>query len=102
MQAFIGPSFNLPLLWFADLLEWPLLKILQNIEEIDILPGDREKLRSLQDRRILMALNHPSTAEPPVTMAISKVMGSRFNFMASRQVFEWSGGLIGEANANFS
>ncbi|MBR31862.1 MAG: 1-acyl-sn-glycerol-3-phosphate acyltransferase [Spirochaetaceae bacterium] len=96
MQAFIGPSFNLPLLWFADLLEWPLLKILQNIEEIDILPGDREKLRSLQDRRILMALNHPSTAEPPVTMAISKVMGSRFNFMASRQVFEWSGGLIGE------
>lgn len=96
MQAFIGPSFNLPLLWTADLLEWPLLKILQNIEEIDILPGDREKLRNLRDRRILMALNHPSTAEPPVTMAVSKIMGARFNFMASRQVFEWSGGLIGQ------
>ena len=96
MQAFIGPSFNLPLLWAADLLEWPILKILQNIEQIDILPGDREKLRSLRDKRILMALNHPSTAEPPVTLAISRVMGSRFNFMASRQVFDWTGGLIGE------
>lgn len=96
MQPFIAPSFNLPLLWTADLLEWPILKILQNIEEVDILPGDREKLRSLRDRRILMAMNHPSTAEPPVTMSISKVMGARFNFMASRQVFEWSGGLIGQ------
>ncbi len=66
MQLFKGASFNSLFFGFADLMEWPSLKILQNIEAIDNLLGDSETLGSLPHRRYFMALNHPGTAELPL------------------------------------
>jgi len=63
MQAFIPPSFSLPLHWTADLLHPILLKIMHNIDEIVIKDEDRQMLRDLRDDRLLFFTNHPSTAE---------------------------------------
>lgn len=100
MQSFIPPSFSLPLAWTVDLAFPFLLKAVQNIEEIVIRPEDRQMLRGLKDERVLFFTNHPSTAEPPVVYHIGNVMGSRFKFMASRQVFDWSWGLVGRVIQN--
>lgn len=52
-------------------------------------------LRSLRRDRILYCSNHPTTSEPPVAYAVAKIMGSRFHYMASRQVFDWANGVVG-------
>lgn len=100
MQPFIAPDFNLPLAWTADLLFPVLIKLVQNIDEIDIKPQDREMLRSLRNERLIFFTNHPTTAEPPIAYHIGNLMGSRFRYMASRQVFDWSFGLTGKIISN--
>src|SRR5690606_8526721 len=73
-----------------------LLRTVQNIDEVVISHQDIEKLRAIRKDRILYCSNHPSTAEPPVAYHVAKVMGSRFHFMASRQVFDWAAGAVGK------
>jgi len=96
MEPFIPPGFNLPLLWTLDL-SFPLLaKLLQNLEEIEISKEDKNYLRTLRNYRLIYASNHPTTTEPIVAYYIANVMGARFNYMASRQVFDWGNGLVGK------
>lgn len=100
MQSFIPPGFNLPLAWTADLIHPFMLKSMHNIDEIVVSLEDRKMLRSLRDRRLLFFTNHPSTAEPPIAWAIGNMMGARFRYMASRQVFDWGYGIVGQAIAS--
>ncbi len=75
---------------------YPLLvKQLQNIDAIIIKPEDERMLRELRTDRLIYLSNHPSTGEPPVAYYVANRMGARFNFMASRQVFEWGYGVVG-------
>ena len=100
MKTFISPSFNLPLNWAVDFLFPVLAKVVQNLDEIIISDEDRDMLRSLKDERLLFFTNHPSTAEPPIVYRIGNIMGSRFKYMASRQVFDWNYGLVGNVISN--
>lgn len=97
LQPFIPASFNLPLLWTADFLHPILLKAMQNISDVVVQPEDKALLRSLRDERVLLFTNHPSTAEPPIVYGLANMMGARFKYMASRQVFDWNFGLVGKA-----
>lgn len=95
MRHFIPPVENRFLPWLASKLYFPLLAAMQNIREVVIRPEDIEKLRSFRKERLLFFTNHPSTAEPPLVFYLGRLLGQRFKFMASRQVFNWQGGLIG-------
>lgn len=100
MKAFIPPSFNLPLHWTVDLLFPLLAKQVENIDEIIISDEDKHTLRKLRKERLLFFTNHPTTAEPPITYHIGNVMGARFKYMASRQVFDWTFGVVGKVISN--
>jgi hypothetical protein len=89
MQPFIPPQFNLPLNWTADLILPTLFKLVHNITDVVISEEDKEMIRKLNKDRILFFTNHPSTAEPPIAFHVGNVMGTRFKYMASRQVFDW-------------
>lgn len=96
MQAFIPPKFNPLLNWTADLLFPVLLKAMHNINDVVIKEEDKHMIRKLRDERLLFFSNHPTTAEPPIAYHIANIMGTRFRYMASRQVFDWGFGLIGK------
>ena len=100
MKAFI-PANNSPFLhWLADTIYWVALKAVQNIDKIVIKPEDLELLKSMKSERMLFFSNHPTTAEPPVTYHIANLMGTRFRYMASRQVFDWDFGVTGKILSN--
>lgn len=96
MQPFVPPRLNLPLAWGIDL-GFPLIvKTVFNLDGIEIDKEDERMLRALRGDRILHFSNHPSHAEPAVAYHVGTVMGSRFHFMASRPIFDWGMGLVGE------
>lgn len=95
MRHFIAPVDNRFIPWLASKLYFPLLAAMQNIREIVIRDEDIEQLRKFRHERLLFFTNHPSTAEPPIVFYLGRLMGQRFKFMASRQVFNWQGGAIG-------
>ena len=100
MQSFIPANFNLFLNWTIDLLFPVLLKTVQNINEVVISEEDKDMLRSLKKERLIFFSNHPTTAEPPIAYYIANIMGTRFKYMASRQVFDWSFGMVGKVISN--
>jgi 1-acyl-sn-glycerol-3-phosphate acyltransferase len=100
MEPFIKPGFNLPLNWTADLLFPVLLRAMHNITDIVISDEHKEMIRKHKDDRLLFFTNHPTTAEPPIAFHIGNIMGTRFRYMASRQVFDWGFGIVGKAIAN--
>lgn len=96
MPRFIPPSFNLPVAWMVDFSLPVLLKQVMNIDDVVIKPEDLNQLRRLRKERLLYLSNHPSTGEPAVAYYVANRMGSRFHYMASRQVFDWGYGVIGK------
>ncbi|TGL57170.1 1-acyl-sn-glycerol-3-phosphate acyltransferase [Leptospira ognonensis] len=92
---FISHEIDYPFLWGMDLSLPFILKFALNIDGVDISDADRNTLRSLNQERLLYFSNHPSTIEPPVAYYVANVMGSRFYYMASRNVFNWGFGLVG-------
>lgn len=95
-RSFIAPAIQYPLLWFFDF-TFPLVaKTTLNLDGVEISDQDRAMLRALQSERVIYMSNHPTTIEPPVTYYVANCMGSRFHFMASRAVFEWGNGFVGE------
>ncbi|MFO1526374.1 MAG: 1-acyl-sn-glycerol-3-phosphate acyltransferase [Turneriella sp.] len=97
MRHFIPPVENRFLPWLASKLFFPLLGAMQNIKQVIIRDEDIATLRKFKNERLLFFTNHPSTAEPPLVFYLGRLLGQRFKFMASRQVFNWQGGLIGWA-----
>ncbi|MCB1166098.1 MAG: 1-acyl-sn-glycerol-3-phosphate acyltransferase [Leptospiraceae bacterium] len=95
MEPFIPPGFSLPLAWGIDFSLPVLLRFVQNLEGVVILPEDQKMLRDLRKERILYCSNHPTVSEPPVAYAVAKAMGARFHYMAARQVFDWANGVVG-------
>ena len=95
-QLFINSDISYPLLWSLDLAAPAILKMALNIDTVEILEQDKERLKSLSQERLLYVANHPSTIEPPVAYCVANTMGARFQFMASRSVFNWSFGLVGQ------
>jgi hypothetical protein len=93
---FISHDINYPLLWGFDLSLPVILKSALNIEGVDISDEDKLTLRSLNKERLLYFSNHPTTIEPPVAYYVANIIGSRFYYMASRNVFNWGFGLVGE------
>lgn len=95
-HSFIAPAVEYPLLWLFDWVYPSLAKLTLNLDGIEIFEHDKERLRKLQYERVLFISNHPTTLEPPISYYVANCMGSRFHFMASRAVFEWFGGFVGE------
>lgn len=97
MRYFLPPVENRFLPWLASKLYFPLLRALQNIRAVVIRDEDIAQLRKFKNERLLFFTNHPTTAEPPLVFYLGRLLGQSFKFMASRQVFNWQGGLIGWA-----
>ncbi len=96
MQPFIAPRLNLPLTWGVDLCFPLLIKTIFNLDGIDITEEDGRFLRTLRADRLLHFSNHPSHAEPAVAYAVGSRMNARFHYMATRPIFDWGLGLVGE------
>ncbi len=94
-ESFIKPKHNYPFLWFLDVSANLLLKMIHNITDVVIAPKDIKLLKSLKDKRLIYFSNHPSTKEPPIAFVVSKYTYSRFYYMASREVFDWGYGFVG-------
>jgi hypothetical protein len=92
---FISHEIDIPFLWGMDLSLPLILKFALNIEGVDISDEDKKTLRGLNKERLLYFSNHPSTIEPPVAYYVANTMGSRFYYMASRNVFNWGFGIVG-------
>ncbi len=95
-EFFIPPKFEAPLAWAFDLAFPILSRSLFNLQNVYISELDARKLRTLSRERVLYFSNHPTTIEPPVAYYVANKMGSRFHFMASRNVFDWGEGFVGE------
>jgi hypothetical protein len=93
---FIPPEFNLAVAWISDALNPVTLKAAQNIHEVIIQPEERERILKLRDERLLFIANHPSQAEPMLAYYIANVMGTRFNYLATRRAFDFVNGLVGK------
>ncbi|MFN3604762.1 MAG: lysophospholipid acyltransferase family protein [Leptonema sp. (in: bacteria)] len=100
METFIPPRFSLPLLWTIDLFFPVLAKLVQNLETIEISDQDKKYIRTLRDSRMIYCSNHPTNSEPVVAYYVANTMGTRFNYMASRQVFDWANGFVGKVIQN--
>lgn len=95
-KSFIPPKFNWPLMWVTDFSMPILFKVVHNLDEVSISPEDKKMLQSLQKESLVYISNHPTTKEPPVAYTAANIMSSRFHYMASREVFEWGAGFVGE------
>ncbi|MCC5816638.1 MAG: 1-acyl-sn-glycerol-3-phosphate acyltransferase [Leptospira sp.] len=96
MNSFIPPKFNYPFLWFTDFSLPFLFKLIHNLESVEVSDEDRALLKTLKNERLIVISNHPTTKEPPVIYTLANIMSSRFHYMASREVFDWAGGFVGE------
>jgi hypothetical protein len=95
-SSFIPPTFDLPVALTLDL-SFPFLsKLLFNIDGIDISREDQKSLRELRSKRLLYLSNHPTSVEPVIAYYVANEIGSRFHFMASRSIFNWGFGIVGE------
>ncbi len=95
-DSLFTPTVEYPLLWLFDFVYPSVAKLTLNLDDIEIFEYDRNRLRKLQYERVLFIINHPTTMETPICYYVANCMGSRFNFIASRDVFEWFGGFVGE------
>lgn len=96
MNSFIPPKLNYPFLWFTDFSLPFLFKMIHNLDSVEVSEIDRKTLRSLRNERLIVLSNHPTTKEPPVIYSLANIMSSRFHYMASREVFEWGSGMVGD------
>lgn len=95
-SSFIAPSIEYPLIWSLDFAFPFITKLAFNLDGVILTREDEEKLRILKKDRLIYLSNHPSSIEPPIAYYVSSRMGSRFYYMASRNVFTWGFGLVGE------
>lgn len=96
MELFKPPEFNAYVAWLADLTLPVVLKQYQNIEDVIIEKDDKAMLRNLEKERVLFFTNHPSQAEPLIAYHVANVMGTRFNYMATRRAFDFLFGVVGK------
>ncbi|MCB1189049.1 MAG: 1-acyl-sn-glycerol-3-phosphate acyltransferase [Leptospiraceae bacterium] len=97
MELFKPPDFKAYVAWLADLTLPVILKQYQNIEDVIIEQEDKAMLRELERERVLFFTNHPSQAEPLIAYHVANVMGTRFNYMATRRAFDFLFGVLGMA-----
>ncbi len=99
-ESFIPPIHNYPFMWFMDTTLKALMKGVNNVDEIVITDLDKEMLKKYKDERLIYISNHPSTKEPPISYIVGNHMYSRFHYMASREVFDWGNGVVGNLIQN--
>jgi hypothetical protein len=95
-SSFIPPAFDLPVALTLDFTFPILSKFLFNLDGVDISREDQKALRELKNKRLLYLSNHPSDVEPAIAYYVANEIGARFHFMASRNIFNWGFGLVGE------
>lgn len=96
IKSFIPAKPNLPVLWFTDITLPILNRIVHNLESIEISEPDQKRLKGFQKERLIYISNHPTTKEPGIAYNSANIMGSRFHYMAAREVFEWGAGFVGD------
>ncbi|MDF3818559.1 1-acyl-sn-glycerol-3-phosphate acyltransferase [Leptospira sp. 96542] len=95
-SSFIPPSIEFPVALSLDFGLPVLSKILYNLDGIVIPKEDELLLREIRDKRVLYLSNQPSEVEPAIAYYVASKIGTRFHFMASRGIFDWGFGLVGE------
>ncbi|MBX2861887.1 MAG: 1-acyl-sn-glycerol-3-phosphate acyltransferase [Vampirovibrio sp.] len=94
-EAFLPPKLNPLLVWVFRLCR-PLIygAALDNFR-VEISKDDLALLKSVKDQRLLLLPNHPSADDPFVMFEVSRQMGTMFNYVAAREVFDCVKGLQG-------
>jgi 1-acyl-sn-glycerol-3-phosphate acyltransferase len=67
------------------------------IEAIDVAPGELARLRSLDNRRLLITPNHPTTDDPIMMFGLARLAQMPCHYLAAREVFDEMKGLKGRA-----
>jgi len=93
---FRPPKQSLSFVRFAWRFLLPCIKKVGNIGEIELADGDRQRILSWSDRRILFTPNHPTAFDPVMMLGLSKILNMPFNYLAAREVFDFYGGLNGK------
>ncbi|TGL15449.1 1-acyl-sn-glycerol-3-phosphate acyltransferase [Leptospira meyeri] len=95
-DLFIPPHFEIPIALGLDL-GFPILsKLLFNIDGVVIEKEDELRLKEIKNKRVMYLSNQPSDLEPIIAYYVASKIGTRFHFMASRSIFNWGFGLVGE------
>lgn len=95
-DSFIPPRFEFPIALGLDL-GFPILsKLLFNIDGVVISKEDELRLKEIKNKRVIYLSNQPSDLEPIIAYYVASKISTRFHFMASRSIFNWGFGLVGE------
>jgi len=73
-----------------------ILRWARHVSFIDIRDEDIERVRSLADRRLLIAPNHPTNDDPALLFALARAAGVPFYYLACRETFDAALGLYGK------
>lgn len=58
-------------------------------------PGAIERFKSYAGKRALICPNHSNRHDPQIMFEFSRISGETFNYVAAREVFDWSNGFNG-------
>lgn len=94
-ENFIAPT---PTRWVQDFSRalLPLLMSREEIVDVEYREEDLERLRALDNRRVLLTPNHPTITEPLLLFHLSCKVNHYFHFLACREAFDEFGGLQGQ------
>lgn len=71
----------------SALLPW-LAPIFGKGHSVSVPAADLDRLRALKGRRALLCPNHPSESDPIALFWLGKLVGERFNYVATRETFD--------------
>lgn len=95
-DTFIAPRFEFPVALGLDL-GFPILtKLLFNLDGVVISKEDELRLKETKGKRVVYLLNQPTEMESIVAYQVANSIGTRFHYMASRSIFNWGFGIVGE------
>lgn len=95
MLDFRPPLDSPPLIALVNLTLPLYMRFALHDTRVQPAPGAIERFRSYQGKRALICPNHSNRHDPQVMFDFSRMSGETFNYVAAREVFDWSNGFNG-------
>ena len=94
-RTFIPPIDNSPVGGIVQAILPMVFKHVLTGMQVKVSREDLNRLKSLEGQRVLLLPNHPSYEDPYVMFDLARQLDTRFNYVAAREVFDYSNGLQG-------
>ncbi|HEY9683608.1 MAG TPA: lysophospholipid acyltransferase family protein [Drouetiella sp.] len=95
MLDFRPPRDSAPLIALVNLTLPLYMKFALHDTKVQPAPGAIERFEAFRGKRGLICPNHSNRHDPQVMFDFSRMSGERFNYVAAREVFDWSNGFNG-------